>query len=176
MKPNDANAKHANVAAEVLYERELRVAASPETVFDLLTDAAAYTNWMGLGADFDARPGGSFRIDFGAAHASGTILELVPHRRVVLSWGWEEDTIPMAPGTTTVEFQLIPDGDHTLVRMRHSGVSPALANFVAWGWDRYLPRLAVVAKGRDPGPDPVAGGTPPDLAALLLDAQEPEPR
>jgi uncharacterized protein YndB with AHSA1/START domain len=164
------------VADEVLYERELRVAASPETVYELLTDPKAYTTWMGLGADFDARPGGSFRIDFGVAHVSGVALELVPHRRVVLSWGWEEDAVPMAPGTTTVEFQLVPDDDHTVVRMRHTGVSPALADFVAWGWDRYLTRLAVVAEGREPGPDPVAGGPPPELVTLLLDAQQAGPR
>jgi uncharacterized protein YndB with AHSA1/START domain len=164
------------VAAEVLYERELRVAASPDTVYELLTDPQAYTTWMGLGADFDPRPGGSFRIDFGAAHVSGAVLELVPHRRVVLSWGWEEEAVPMAPGETTVEFQLIPDGHHTVVRMRHTGVSSELADFVAWGWDRYLIRLAAVAEGRAPGPDPVADGPPPDLLTLLLDAQRAERR
>jgi uncharacterized protein YndB with AHSA1/START domain len=164
------------VAAEVLYERELRVAASPETVYQLLTDPTAYPSWMGLGADIDARPGGSFRIDFGAAHVSGAVLELVPHRRVVLSWGWEEEAVPIAPGSTTVEFQLVPDGDGTVVRMRHTGVSSALADFVAWGWDRYLTRLVATAEGRDPGPDPVAGGVPPELVKLLLDAQQSERR
>jgi hypothetical protein len=82
----------------------------------------------------------------------------------------------MPPGTSTVEFQLVPDDGHTVVRIRHTGVSLPLSDFLAWGWERYLTRLATVAEGRDPGPDPVAGGPPPELVTLLLDAQQTPPR
>jgi uncharacterized protein YndB with AHSA1/START domain len=160
------------VATEALYERELRVAASPETIFELLTDATAYPTWMGFGAEFEARAGGGFRIDFGTTHVSGSVLEVVPYQRVVVSWGWEHEAVPLAAGMSTVEFELVADDDETIVRLRHIGLSPALAAFHAWGWDRYLPRLAAVAEGRDPGPDPSTSGPAPELLALLGDAQQ----
>lgn len=143
------------MTGDVMYERELRIAASPSTIFDLLTDSDSYSSWMGFGAELDAWPGGIFKLNLGAAFVRGEFVEVVPHSRVVIAWGWEGDAIPLAPGESTVEFTLVPDGDGTIVRMRHSGLTPALRDFHAFGWDLYLPRLEAVATGRDPGIDPL---------------------
>ncbi|MDQ3784722.1 MAG: SRPBCC domain-containing protein [Actinomycetota bacterium] len=77
------------------------------------------------------------------------------------TWGWEpESGSSVAPGSTTVEYELIPDGSGTLLRFSHRNLpgSEAVASH-AHGWDHYLERLPEVAAGGDPGVDPwIAGG------------------
>lgn len=160
------------MARDLLYEKELRVKASPETLFELLTDPEEYRSWMGFGARLEPRPGGAFELDLGPeAQVRGEFREVVPGRKVSMTWGWEGAVIPLGPGQTLVEFTLIPDGDHTILRFRHSGLSPALRDFHAWGWDRYLPRLAAVAERRDPGPDPMQPGPPLEQLRRLLERE-----
>jgi uncharacterized protein YndB with AHSA1/START domain len=122
--------------------RELRVPARPETLFALLTDPSEITRWLGQTATIDARPGGIFRVCINATDvARGNYLEVVPHERVVFSWGWEQGGAPLAPGSTTVEFTLVPQGDSTLVRLRHLGLPPELREAHGAGWDMMLGNL-----------------------------------
>jgi hypothetical protein len=59
------------------------------------------------------------------------------------------------PGSTRVEFELVPNGDGTTLRLRHRHLPSAEAAALhAHGWDHYLGRLAAVAAGEDPGSDP----------------------
>jgi hypothetical protein len=51
--------------------------------------------------------------------ARGEYVEVVPNVRVVFTWGWEDETNPVVPGSTTVEVTLEPDGRNTVVRLRH---------------------------------------------------------
>jgi uncharacterized protein YbjT (DUF2867 family) len=44
-------------------EREIRIAATPETVFAFLTDPEKIVQWWGQAAMIDPQPGGVFRID-----------------------------------------------------------------------------------------------------------------
>ena len=47
-----------------VYERELQIDASPETVWEFLVDPEKVARWKGLPATaFDARPGGTYRIE-----------------------------------------------------------------------------------------------------------------
>lgn len=134
-------------------EREIRIAARPETVFAFFTDAAKMTRWKGVDATLDARPGGVYRVDInGRDVARGEYLEIVPYSRVVFSWGWEGDGSPLPPGSSTVEISLTPDGDDTIVRLRHLGLPTEQRSVHGDGWDQFLPRLAAVAEGRDPPP------------------------
>jgi uncharacterized protein YndB with AHSA1/START domain len=142
-------------------EREIHIAARPEIVFGFFTDPAMMVRWKGLRATLDPRPGGVYRVDVnGRDVARGEYLEVTPHRRIVFTWGWEGENSLLPPGASTVEVTLIPDGDGTLVRLRHSGLPTEEARRLhAQGWDHYLPRLILAAEGRDPGPDPnVASG------------------
>jgi hypothetical protein len=60
-------------------------------------------------------------------------------------------------GSSTVEITLVADGEHTVVRVQHRGLATAHASeFHEWGWDMTLDRLAAVAVGDDPGPNPLA--------------------
>ena len=103
-----------------------------------------------------ARPGGDYRVNIsGHERVSGEGIEIVPHRRLVFTWGWEDGALPVAPGQSTVEISLEPDGDGTLVRLTHRDLPQGMHAFHTIGWDYALPRLAVVAAGGDPGPDPL---------------------
>lgn len=98
---------------------------------------------MGVGAELDPTPGGAFRIDVDGEHfASGRFLEVDAPHRVVMTWGWEgSDTVH--PGSTTVEITLVPDGDGTLLRLRHSELpSEEERTNHREGWKRYVGTLA----------------------------------
>jgi uncharacterized protein YndB with AHSA1/START domain len=141
-------------------DREIRIEAEAETVFPFLTHPDRMVRWMGLRATLDPRPGGVFSVDMvGDFGIEGEYLEVVPPSRVVFTWGYRdfpEEHNPLPVGSSTVEVDLVPDGAATIVRLRHH-VTPQLADFHALGWDNYLGRLADVAAGRDPGPDPFMG-------------------
>jgi uncharacterized protein YndB with AHSA1/START domain len=139
-------------------EVEVRIAASPETVFDFFVDPDRMIQWMGRSAELDARPGGVFRCDINGRNiASGRYVELDPPRRVVFTWGWEADDAATAPGSSTVEILLEPEGDETHLRLIHSDLPSAdAAERHRHGWEHYAERLALAAGGGDPGTDPWA--------------------
>ena len=101
-------------------------------------------------------PGGKYAVNVsGREPVSGKVLEIIPERRLVFSWGWEDGSLPLSPGQSTVEITLQPDGEGTRLRLTHNGLPPDIRAFHRRGWDYALPRLAAVAAGRDPGPDPL---------------------
>ena len=60
----------------------------------------------------------------------------------------------MAAGSTRVEITLQPDGSCTLLTLLHHGLEDGAREPHAEGWSHYLARLAPVAAGRPPEPDP----------------------
>jgi uncharacterized protein YndB with AHSA1/START domain len=143
-------------------EREVRIDASPETVFEFFVDPEKMTQWKGRRADLDPQPGGIYRVEINdQAVARGEYVTVEPPDRVVFTWGWEgQESGPhaVAPGSSRVEISLQPDGDGTIVRLRHFDLPEESLEIHGQGWDLYLGRLAVVASGGDPGPDPTAQG------------------
>ena len=130
---------------EVL-ERELYIAARPETVFSFFTDPDKMIRWMGKVATLDPRPGGTCRIDINGYITRGEYVEVIPHSRVVFTWGWENEGSTPRPGGSTVEIALIPDGSGTLLRLRHYGLSAEERTNHGLGWDQFLPSLVTAAK------------------------------
>ena len=91
--------------------------------------------------------------------AAGEFVEIDRPHRLVFTWGWEGGASPVAPGSTTIELELVPDGEGTLLRFRHSNLPGAEATAShAHGWDHYVERLAAVGAGTDPGVDPWIAG------------------
>ena len=145
-------------------EVEHRVPASPETVFEYFTDPEKYRRWKGVEAELDPRPGGLYRVTMTRTPGSwirGEYLVVEPPRRLMMTWGFEGSVeLPrgmqqVPPGSSTVEFRFMPDGDGTVIRVRHLGLPTDEAQWVhAQGWNTFIPRLVAVLEGRDPGDDP----------------------
>jgi uncharacterized protein YndB with AHSA1/START domain len=137
---------------QVVVER--RIAASPATVFSFF-DVTRWLRWQGVEAAIEFEPGGTFRMNVrGDGFASGTFVEIVPERRLVFTWGWEEEILRVPPGSTVVEIELEPDGHGTLLRLTHRDLPDPAVDSHRHGWEHYTSRLMVAAEGGDPGPDP----------------------
>jgi uncharacterized protein YndB with AHSA1/START domain len=157
-------------------QHELRVDARPETVFSYFTDPRKFVVWMGAEATLDPRPGGICRILFDPSRTaielidpatraaartdaspamSGRFTAVEPHERIAFTWGWEQELYAVPPQSTSVEVELTPDGDGTILRLTHRRLPNEIAvKYHTDGWDHYLPRLALAAAGGDPGHDP----------------------
>jgi uncharacterized protein YndB with AHSA1/START domain len=142
----------------LVVRRETRIPAPPAAVFALLTDPEKILRWMGTEAQLEPREGGLYLVNVtGARFARGSFREVVPVHRLAYSFGWDgSEAVP--PGSSLVEIDLIEQPDGTLLRMTHSGLPNAeQCASHSDGWGHYLGRLAMVAGGRDPGPDPRHG-------------------
>jgi uncharacterized protein YndB with AHSA1/START domain len=133
---------------------EQRIAAPPAAVFRYLTESNLWARWQGESAELDPTPGGRFLVRMAEDQVvEGTFVAIDPNRRVVVTWGWQNHP-RMPPGTSTVEFELTPDGDGTLVRLTHSGLPAEDVALHRQGWDVFLPRLELAATGGSPGASP----------------------
>ena len=140
---------------QIAITRELVIDASPETVWEFLVDPEKIVRWKGIDAVLQLWAGGAYRVTVIPSHvAVGEVVECDPPRRLVYTWGWEGDeNVP--PGSTTVEYELVREGDGTRLLFAHRDLpTPESATSHTTGWDHYLPRLAAAASGNDPGRDP----------------------
>lgn len=129
-------------------EQTLRISARPETVWRYWTDPQRMCDWWGTSAELDPRPGGRCRVEMsGGPIMLGEYLELVPHERIVFSFGWESATgaPDVAPGSTRVEVTLAADGGDTIMTLCHTGLPTAFADDHASGWGHFLALLATAA-------------------------------
>jgi uncharacterized protein YndB with AHSA1/START domain len=132
-------------ANAVLVERYIN--ASPATVFSFFTSSERWLLWQGVEATIEPEPGGVFRVNVsGDGFASGRILEVVPDRRLVFTWGWESGPLPVPPGSSRVEIELLPDGPGTRLRLTHTGLPPEFVDLHQQGWGLYAGKLQSVAE------------------------------
>jgi uncharacterized protein YndB with AHSA1/START domain len=140
-------------------ERELRIDAAPEVVYEVISSPEHLPEWWPDGAELDPVPGATGAITFGDPTAPGativplTVLEADPPRRFAFRWAYDE-----GPATETnsylVTFDLVPSGDGTLLRFKETGfrergweaavLEEAYLDHVR-GWDHFLPRLVTYA-------------------------------
>ena len=131
-----------------------RIAARPSIVFEAMTTAEGVAAWFGpddvpvVHAEMDARVGGAYRVHFrtldGRDHeACGEFLEVVPPRRIVMSWSWAFGGVPEESGRISrVEIELTPIADGTELTFTHARLwSEASEKSHAWGWSRALEKL-----------------------------------
>lgn len=113
-RTSDLSAKRNVVTVERSSDRELvvtRIFNGPaRLVFDAWTKPELFRRWwvpksMGMtlhDLEMDARPGGSYRLDFGnGAVFFGRYLEVTPHSRIV----WTNDEDGQSSSVTTVTFE-----------------------------------------------------------------------
>jgi uncharacterized protein YndB with AHSA1/START domain len=136
-----------------VYERTIAIDASPETVWEFFVDPAKVMRWMGIDAELDPQPGGSYRVDVISGNtARGEFVEVDKPHRLVFTWGWDRNE-SLPPGASTIEAVLTPEGNGTSLRFVHRDLSQEQAASHRVGWDHYLERLKIAAAGGDPGED-----------------------
>ncbi|WP_320672449.1 SRPBCC family protein [Patulibacter defluvii] len=107
-------------------ERDVLIAAPPERVWALLTEAEHLGRWFGdAGAEIDLRPGGRLTLRW-QEHGSvaGEVVAVEPHRRFVFRWAPYRDpggVEPVEGNSTLITFTLAAEGDGTRVRVLESG-------------------------------------------------------
>jgi len=132
--------------------KEVWIDATPDAVFAYFTDPGRFARWMGAPLRLDARPGGEFQVDANAEHRiRGRFIEVVPHSRIVYSWGYDQPGPPVLPGASVVEVTFTPQAGGTLLQLVHRDLPPAERDGHARGWDYHLERLRRDAVGLLPG-------------------------
>ncbi|MGG4489396.1 SRPBCC family protein [Metabacillus idriensis] len=134
--------------------KEIFIKCRPETLFSFFTDPDKMVRWMGSHILLDPSIGGKYRIDInGTDIAMGEYLEISPYEKIVMSWGWENLKV-LPPGSSTLEFKLIPKNNGTLLVLTHYDLPDEKIPTHIEGWVHYMTRLLSLAEGHDPGIDP----------------------
>jgi uncharacterized protein YndB with AHSA1/START domain len=132
-------------------ERQIFIAASPETVFGFLVDPKLMSQWIGIRHALEPHVGGRFHVEISAGNiARGTFTEVTSPRRVAFTWGWESSDPSLtviSPGGSLVEIELEPKDGGTLLRLRHSGLPDVTIPVHRERWWLYLGRLQAAARG-----------------------------
>ena len=83
-------------------EREIAIAARPETVWEFLVDAEKVTRWMGFEATLEPQPGGVYLLKVIDGHtARGSSSRSIGPGRLVFRFGWDPERtgrVPCRPG------------------------------------------------------------------------------
>ena len=131
------------------------IAASADTVWDILTDPARFSAWMQGEVTFETRPGSPFRAafpNFGIVMAGEIRAVDAEARRFALTWGAESG--PQAKeypaGSSLLSFEVHAEGAASRVELRHTGLPSAhAARDQEGGWRFQLSRLDLTANRID---------------------------
>jgi uncharacterized protein YndB with AHSA1/START domain len=125
-----------------LASHEVTIAAPVEVVWAHLTTAEGLVRWIGPQATADPTPGGALRWSHpNGATVVGRFVEVVPYRRLVFTYGWEDGRMGVPPGSTTVEVDLIERHGATTVLLVHHGLPPETVRDHQRGWTYFLGEL-----------------------------------
>lgn len=130
-------------------EQQLRIEARPDLVWTFWTDPARMSEWWGVSADAVTAVGGAFavRMENGSVMAGEYTALDRPHR-VAFTFGWEGGELGavVPPGSTRVEVTLDPDGDATILTLRHFDLPATMAGPHHDGWAGALAVLVTAAE------------------------------
>jgi uncharacterized protein YndB with AHSA1/START domain len=127
---------------------EVTIAAPIEVVWAHLTTAGGLVRWVGPDATAEPAPGGVLRWTHpNGATVVGRFVELVPPRRVVFTYGWEDGRMGVPPGSTTVEIELTEKDGTTTLRLMHYGLPPEAVPDHERGWAYFLGVLRATLSG-----------------------------
>ncbi len=136
-------------------EREIRIDATPEVVYEVISTPEHLREWWPDEAEFEPVPGATGVISFGATPeakvAPLTVIEADPPRRFSFRWVYDEGEAATPANSLLVTFDLVPSGAGTLLRFTEAGfrekgweaaVLEEQYREHVTGWDYFLPRLA----------------------------------
>ena len=146
-------------------EREMYVEAPPEVVFEVVSDPAHVQQWWPAEARYAAVVGSAGELLFSRADGvkieALTVVDVQPPTRFSFRWTHPAGEEAVEGNSLLVTFELVPQGQGTLVRFREAGfrergweaaVLEATYHDHVQGWDYFLPRLVSYAATLDPRP------------------------
>jgi uncharacterized protein YndB with AHSA1/START domain len=136
--------------------REVRIDATPETVFDVVSNPDHVRQWWPDEANFVSVPGEVGEVVFVSDDGEKfpvaiQVVEAIPYRLFSFRWTQPLGEPARADNSFLVTFELEPDGDGTLLRLTETGfrergweiaVIEETYRDHEQGWDRHLARLA----------------------------------
>jgi uncharacterized protein YndB with AHSA1/START domain len=115
-----------------MIHQEVVLKASPQRVYDALTNDKAFSEFTGgAPADIDGNPGGEFSCFGGMIR--GRNIELVPNQRIVQAWragDWPEGVYSI------VRFELKPQGADTRLLFDQAGFPDDNRTHLESGWHK----------------------------------------
>src|SRR5579871_3806348 len=108
--------------------KEYAISATPEAVWNALTDAKVIEEWSGSPAVMTEKKGTAFSLWDG--YCTGKNLEVERYRRLVQDWQ-EADW----PEPSRVTFLLQPQDGGTHIHLEQSGVPEDRLSDIGEGWD-----------------------------------------
>ncbi len=137
-------------------EREIEIAAPPETVWRIVSEPEHLARWFSDEAEVEALPGKQGLLVWHGHESARLVVERVePPRLFSFRWVRRSGEEPVPGNSTLVEFRLTPSPGGTCLRVVESGfrelrrppaeVAAYLAENTA-GWARELEELRVYAE------------------------------
>ncbi|MGW4489414.1 SRPBCC domain-containing protein [Amycolatopsis sp. NPDC004368] len=142
-------------------ERDIRIAAIPEVVYEVVTRPEHIAAWWGFQVDFAASAGAAGRMSRERRDGSGQlvvkvcVVEADPPRRFAFRWMQPDGQPATAGNSFLVTFELRPDGGETVLRLTEEGfreIGWEAAKLEAYhrdhssGWDHHLGNLVSYAQ------------------------------
>lgn len=131
-------------------ERELHIDATPDIVFDVISNPEHVREWWPDEADYPAEPGGEGHITFGGSQVGFTVVDAIPPKLFSFRWTHAPGETAAPGNSFLVVFELEPAGTGTRLRMTETGfrergwdeakIAAEYADHES-GWDHFLPRL-----------------------------------
>jgi uncharacterized protein YndB with AHSA1/START domain len=141
-------------------EREVRIEAPPEVVFDVITSPEHIRDWWSAETEIEPVAGSSSELTWRDA-ASGrvdvvpiTVIDVEPPHLFSFRWTQGPGEAPTPSNSLLVTFELSPSGAGTVLRLTETGfrergwdlaVLEQSYHEHVTGWDFYLPRIAARA-------------------------------
>ncbi len=135
--------------------REIDIAAPPDVVWGIVTEARHLAGWFSDEAEIDLRPGGAMLLTWHGHGAYRARIETVePPRTFAFRWVLREGQEPVKGGSTLVEMTLTPTEAGTRLKVVESGFTDLswpehertdYAGQNADGWTKELDELRAYA-------------------------------
>ncbi|WP_069161028.1 SRPBCC family protein [Nocardia altamirensis] len=137
-------------------ERSMYIEATPDVVYEVVSSPEHIKEWFPDDAVLDAAPGGVGEFVWGDRSSPDvyivplTVVDASPPRLFSFRWGHPADEVAVPANSLLVEFEMVPSGTGTTLRMTESGFRERGWEIATLehhyndhidGWDKHLPDL-----------------------------------
>jgi uncharacterized protein YndB with AHSA1/START domain len=120
------------------------IASTPARVFKALTDGELTRQYWKHTNESDWKPGSRWKHvaddGKGTVRLVGRVVEVVPNKRLVLTWSEAADAADDSPHSR-LAIEVEPVGEMVRLTVTHDELQPEMAHKVAGGWPRVLSSL-----------------------------------